>query len=62
MEKGVSSKEPFNQNGVAAGQAKLDPRIKQLVRYLARRAAEKDYDAFLSGHRGQGPTPAPQED
>lgn len=36
----------------------LDPRLVDLVRYLARRAAERDYETFRQGHDQPGDAPA----
>lgn len=36
----------------------LDPRLMDLVRYLARRAAERDYEALRQRHDQPGDAPA----
>jgi hypothetical protein len=36
----------------------LDPRLVELVRYLARRSAERDYEAFRQRHDQPEPLPA----
>ena len=36
----------------------LDPRLVELVRYLARRAAERDYEALRQRHDQPGDVPA----
>ena len=36
----------------------LDPRLVDLVRYLARRAAEQDYSDFRQRHEQPGDAPA----
>lgn len=36
----------------------LDPRLVEIARYLARRAAERDYEAFRKGLDQPAPGPA----